>query len=301
MPTTDAITRRINTAEDLRSLVRTMKALAVVNIRDYEEAAAALDDYAAAVTLGFQALLHIRPDTLPPRPARHAAPRVGAVVLGSDYGLCGSFNEQVAAFYLARRPAGTVSLLALGTRIAARLEDRGHVPDAVLALPASATRIVTLVQELLARVAGWRDAGTVDAVRIYGNAPYGQSGYRPREEALLPLDEEALRRSAAAPWRPRARPAVAGDWDAVFSALVQEHLFVTLHRAIAQSLACENASRLAAMHAAERNIDGRLHDLRGQFHRERQTAITTELLDVVSGYEVLTTSGRATRADEQRD
>lgn len=294
MPTTDAITRRINTAEDLRSLVRTMKALAVVNIRDYEEAAAALDDYAAAVALGFQALLHIRPDILPPRSARQPTSRVGTIVLGSDYGLCGSFNEQVAAFYLERRPAGTVPLLALGTRIAARLEDRGVVPDMVLALPASATRIVTVVQDLLARVAAWRDAGTVDAVRIYGNAPSGQSAYRPREGALLPLDEDALRRRAAAPWRPRALPAVAGDWDAVFSALVQEHLFVTLHRAIAQSLACENASRLAAMHAAERNIDGRLHDLRGQFHRERQTAITTELLDVVSGYEVLTSDRRMT-------
>ncbi len=42
------------------------------------------------------------------------------------------------------------------------------------------------------------------------------------------------------------------------------------------------------------DIDGRLHDLRGQFHRERQTAITTELLDVVSGYEVLTSDRRMT-------
>ena len=56
----------------------------------------------------------------------------------------------------------------------------------------------------------------------------------------------------------------------------------------ALSLASENASRLSAMHAAERNIDDRLHALRGQFHRERQTSITTELLDIVSGYEALT-------------
>jgi F-type H+-transporting ATPase subunit gamma len=83
-------------------------------------------------------------------------------------------------------------------------------------------------------------------------------------------------------------PAFASDWDALFSAVVRQHLFVTLHRAVAESLAAENASRLAAMHAAERNIDERLDALRGQFHLQRQTAITTELLDIVSGYEALT-------------
>ena len=145
--------------------------------------------------------------------------------------------------------------------MAGRLDDRDRPPDAVLALPASADRIATLVLDLLERVAGWRDTGVADAVRLYFNAPHGQAGYQPHEELLLPLEDEDLRRRAAAPWRPRAWPIVAGDWDALFSAVVQQHLFVTLHRAIAQSLAAENASRLAAMHAAERNIDERLHAL----------------------------------------
>lgn len=292
---TEAITRRISTAEDLRSIVRTMKALAAVNIRQYEEATAALADYAQAVALGFQALFRVRPDRLPDRPVRPLPQRTGAIVIGSDHGLCGAFNERVAAFYMQRRSAVTPEgpLIALGARVAARLEDRDQQPDAVLAVPASTDRIATLVVDLLERVARWRDAAAVDAVRLYFNGPHGQAGYQPQEELLLPLDDEELRRRAAAPWRPRAWPIIAGDWDALFSAVVQQHLFVTLHRAIAQSLVAENASRLAAMHAAERNIDERLHVLRGQFHRERQAAITTELLDIVSGYEALTSTGPA--------
>ena len=192
-------------------------------------------------------------------------------------------------------------MIALGGRVADRLDDRGVLPDEVIAQPASAGRIGVLVRELLERVAGWRDAGTADAVRVYFNAARGRASYQPREELLLPLDEDSLRRQAAAPWRPRAWPTIAGDWDALFAAVVEQHLFVTLHRAIAQSLAGENASRLTAMHAAERNIDDRLHALRGQFHRERQTAITTELLDIVSGYEALTSGGpRKERARDAR-
>lgn len=297
MATTDAIQRRLDTAEDLRTIVRTMKALAAVNIRQYEEAVVSLAEYARSVELGFEVLLRNR--SQPPRVAssRQSADRVGAIVLGSDHGLCGSFNEQVTAFYLERQPAsaraGGEPLMAIGLRAAGRLEDLGRRPDEVLTLPGSVARVAAVVREVIERVSAWRAAGSVEAVRLYFNAPQEQAGYQPREEQLLPLDEERLLTMAARPWRPRATPAVAGDWDTLFSAVVRQHLFVTVHRAIALSLASENASRLAAMHAAERNIDERLHILRGQFHRERQTAITTELLDIVAGYEALT--GRTRR------
>jgi F-type H+-transporting ATPase subunit gamma len=41
------------------------------------------------------------------------------------------------------------------------------------------------------------------------------------------------------------------------------------------------------MRAAERNIQDRLHELMTEFRQYRQTAITTELLDIVSGFEAL--------------
>jgi pyruvate, water dikinase len=57
--------------------------------------------------------------------------------------------------------------------------------------------------------------------------------------------------------------------------------------ATAESLASENASRLASMQGAERNIAGQLDDLNRQYHQKRQMAITEELLDIVSGFEAL--------------
>ena len=303
MATIDAIKRRLDTAGDLRSVVSTMKALAAVNIRQYDEAVLSLGDYARAVELGFQALFRAQPERLR-RPAEPPPRRIGAIVLGSDHGLCGAFNEQIAAFYAGRRSAPPESeaepLIAVGLRVAGRFEDAGLRPAHVLSLPASVARIAALVLDLLERVGAWREKGAADGVRLYFNAPRAQGGHEPCEELLLPLDERRLQALAAAPWRPRALPTVAGEWERLFSALVQQHLFVTLHRAIALSIASENASRLAAMQAAERNIDERLQSLRGQFNRERQASITTELLDIVSGYEALTTSELRTRADEEQ-
>ncbi|HLP59113.1 MAG TPA: F0F1 ATP synthase subunit gamma, partial [Candidatus Deferrimicrobium sp.] len=66
-----------------------------------------------------------------------------------------------------------------------------------------------------------------------------------------------------------------------------EYLFVSLFRTCAESLASENASRLAAMQRADKNIDEMLEELNGTYHRLRQGAIDEELFDVVSGFEAL--------------
>ena len=64
--------------------------------------------------------------------------------------------------------------------------------------------------------------------------------------------------------------------------------FVSLFRAYAESLASENASRLAAMQRAEKNIDEMLDGLHRTFNRQRQSAIDEETFDVLSGFEAQT-------------
>ncbi len=78
------------------------------------------------------------------------------------------------------------------------------------------------------------------------------------------------------------------EWDRLFSALVRQYLFVSLYRAVAESLASENAARLAAMERAEKNTKERLDELRLQYHRSRQISITEELLDIMAGFEAIT-------------
>ncbi|MFP3870922.1 MAG: F0F1 ATP synthase subunit gamma, partial [Syntrophobacteria bacterium] len=84
-----------------------------------------------------------------------------------------------------------------------------------------------------------------------------------------------------------ALPMYTMAWDPLFSALIREYLFISLFRAFAESLASENASRLASMQGAEKNIEERLGELRTRFHQQRQMSITEELLDIVAGFEAL--------------
>ena len=110
---------------------------------------------------------------------------------------------------------------------------------------------------------------------------------RPVQQRLLPLDDTWRRRLTELPWPSANLPEVMGEASATLRALIREYLFVSLFRACAESLASENASRLAAMERADRNIDELLETLNGSFHRLRQSGIDEELFDVISGFEAL--------------
>jgi F-type H+-transporting ATPase subunit gamma len=81
-----------------------------------------------------------------------------------------------------------------------------------------------------------------------------------------------------------------GDSTETLRALIREYLFVSLFRACAESLASENASRLAAMQRADKNINELLDNLKGEFYRVRQSGIDEELFEVISGFEALSRS-----------
>jgi F-type H+-transporting ATPase subunit gamma len=110
--------------------------------------------------------------------------------------------------------------------------------------------------------------------------------YEPCELQVLPVDLDALR-AAEQRWSSRSLPTYSMEPEPLFAALLRQYLFVVVFRACAQSLAAENASRLAAMEAAERNLRDRHDELLGEFRRRRQDEITAEILDIVSGYEAL--------------
>jgi F-type H+-transporting ATPase subunit gamma len=78
-----------------------------------------------------------------------------------------------------------------------------------------------------------------------------------------------------------------GTGVATLRALISGYLFVSLFRACTESLTSENASRLAAMQRADKNIGDILKKLDMTFHRLRQSAIDEELFDVIAAFEAL--------------
>jgi F-type H+-transporting ATPase subunit gamma len=155
------------------------------------------------------------------------------------------------------------------------------------ALPSSINAITPLVGQLLIELETQREQGLIEQVYLLHNRPGTGSIYTPVSQRLLPLDETWLHQLTEISWPTQNLPEVLNSREQTLRALVREFLFVTLFRACAESLASENASRLAAMQRAEKNIDELKEDLNRTFHRLRQSVIDEELFDVLSGFEAL--------------
>jgi F-type H+-transporting ATPase subunit gamma len=288
--TAASLRRKIASAGELESVVRTMKAMAAASIAQYENAVRSLEDYYRTVQLGLVACFRQGEPWGAAMPvARKETGAIGAVVFGSDQGLVGQFNEVMAEFVvntLGNLP-GKKTVWAIGERIQLRLADTGLVPGASFILPNSISAITPLVGQILIETETQREKGEIAQVYLFHNRPQSGAIYTPVSQRLLPLDDVWRRDLASLRWPTGNLPEVMGGGERTLLALVREYLFVSLFRACAESLASENASRLAAMQRAEKNIDELLEDLKRTFHRLRQSGIDEELFDVVSGFEAL--------------
>jgi F-type H+-transporting ATPase subunit gamma len=289
--TTADLRRKINSAGDLQSVVRTMKALAASSIGQYEQSVRALSDYYRTVELGLGVCLRgTGSAALTTGETRQTdACAIGAVVFGSDQGLVGQFNDVVADHAvktLAALPAKP-EVWAVGERVHARLADADLPLVGLFTVPNSVKAITPLVGQILVESETRHSQGEVTELYLFYNRPTSGAVYAPVSQRLLPLDEQWRRKLAELPWPTGSLPEVIGGGTATLRALIREYLFVSLFRACAESLASENASRLAAMQRAEKNIDELVEDLNRTFHRLRQSGIDEELFDVISGFEAL--------------
>lgn len=294
--TTASLRRKINSAGDLQSVVRTMKALAASSIGQYEQSVHALADYYRTVEMGLSVCFRESgPEGLLTEPDRRTdEASVGAVVFGSDQGLVGQFNDVVADFAVNTLVAlpGRHQIWAVGERVHGRLADAGLPLVGLFVVPNSVNAITPLVGQILVESEVRRSHNKVVELHLFYNRPSSGAVYEPVNQRLLPLDETWRRKLAELPWPTQNLPEAMGGGTATLRALIREYLFVSLFRACAESLASENASRLAAMQRADNNIDELLEHLNGTFHRLRQSGIDEELFDVTSGFEALSRKGR---------
>lgn len=282
--------RKMDGAAKLGAVVRTMKTLAASNIGQYENAVRALADYHRTVQLGLVAFFRQDRTTAGAEEQERLGDKaVGAVVFGSDQGLVGKFNEELTGFTVdgLRALPGEKIIWVVGERLYSRLKDVDLAPVQVFEAPNSVTAITPLVGQILTEFGNHRRKGEIGQVHLFHNRLMSGAIYEPVSQRLLPLDRKWKNELSQIGWSTANLPEVLVDGKATLRALIGEYLFVSMFKASAESLASENASRLAAMQRAEKNIGELLEDLTRNFHRLRQSAIDEELFDVVAGYELL--------------
>lgn len=283
--------RKIESAGDLNGVVRSMKALAASSIGQYENAVESLSHYYRTVELGLTACFRRSPaEAVSLTIESRNKGLIGGVIFGSDQGLVGQFNELLVEFALCELkaiPGRTTKLWTVGERIRGLTMDSGFVQASLLPVPTSVDGITPLVGTILIEMESARALDELEEVYLFHNQPKSGAIFEPVKTRVLPFDRSWQNRLAMLPWPTRNPPEVIDRTASILPAYIRGYLFVLLFRACAESLASENASRLASMQRAEKNIGEILDELNRTFHRTRQESIDEELFDVISGYEAL--------------
>ncbi len=283
------IKRRISSVKSTQKITRAMKMVAASKLRRAQAAIVQARPYA----------YHMRDlvDGLASRAERDAHPllrpakgegAIALIVVTSDRGLCGGFNANIVNRTLKNinhRFAGReVRITAVGRKGIELLKRRGQPIDNAHTGHAEKS-FMQLAGSLLEGALEQFLDGSVDEVWCVYNEFKSAVQQEVTFERLLPFVNDAA----------AAQPAGTAETDylyepgteAVFEALLNAHLRVQLRRMLYESAASEYGARMTAMDAATRNAGEVIDRLTLAYNRARQNAITTELIEVISGAEAL--------------
>jgi F-type H+-transporting ATPase subunit gamma len=201
----------------------------------------------------------------------------------SEQPFCGSFNLDVLRFAESRwaelHEAGRAQLLlVVGRRGLRQLIARGGVVEAGEPAATSLEGLHDLVKRLANLLGERHSAGGLGALHVIYNRHQSLSEQVPTEIQVLPLDLAGIRRSA--PLRAETFHRYLSPTQ-LLDGLVREYLFISLYLIAAESFASEQASRLVAMDTSTRNTERMLEALTDLERRERQGAITRQVLELI--------------------
>ena len=305
------IERRLRSLEDIRHLLRSIRAMSAIRwrrararLRSAQEYAGAVDQQLAlattlptALTRGSHHLLgkgvpDARGPALPvPSAAEGGTPEgsVGLIALTSDRGLCGTFNVGLVAHALdfigrEREGGSEIKVIALGEygerffrRADCELLYTQHFP---------LTHAVSFAEtrDIVAKVERFYEAKAFNTLYLIYNKFVSFGRYQRVEVRLLPPDLTTVWRSQ----KPGFRIGVPEDLilgtppQDLQGFLLWEHLAVQVYLALIESMVSEQGARLQMMDAAITNLDERVEGLQLQYHAIRQESITQEVLEVQS-------------------
>src|SRR4051812_31997600 len=297
---------RISSVKNIQKITRAMEMVAAARLRRAEQRIEALRPYAGAIRRMTRQAAEAA-GNVPSLPIlnEHESERTVALLLVTgDRGLAGAFNSQIVRAGV--RVAGeyehqskSLAWYASGRRGVSSLTFRGRETKGAYTgftdRPAYAN-----ARDIASDIMAAYIDGEVDRVEIVYNRYVSPLTQEVTRETLLPLQQATIMEggeglggraagdeddshdhghSALVEYEP--------DPEAILERLIPAYVEISIYRALLESTASEHGARMTAMRNASENAGDIIKDLTLEFNRERQAAITQEIMEVVAGAESL--------------
>ncbi len=294
MPNLRDITRRIESVKKTSQITKAMQMVAAAKLRKTQEALENTRPYAEKMEEVVRNLVAQAEEGVHPLIQERPGPRkLELVVVSSDRGLCGGSNtnlfRRTQAFLKEEADQyEAISLNLIGRKGRDFFKRRpvtiGSQRNQLFSGPPQIDAVRPVAREMIRSFV----SGETDEVGVLFNKFHSIMTQKPTYFSLLPLEKK----EAAEPADPEA---AAGATDYLFeparnellAELLPRYIEVQLYWILLESMTSEFAARMTAMDSATSNAKEMIDKLTLTFNRARQAAITTELMDIVSGAEAL--------------
>ena len=292
METLDNLKKTLHTSKSIKQVVSTMKALSGANIKKYEKIVKILYTYKSNVELALQAIMmhndkiNINELEFIGQSKNKKANNL-VVIFGSNQGLCGRFNDKIANFTIDDiQNTDENKVIVVGERLSMLLSNTKLKIFKTIPVPNSIENISNTIYELLAVIEKEIESKSIDKVFLYYTANDDTMNGTLTKTRLIPIDKKILENAQKKVWPTNNIPYWQIDTRTLAVDLLKQYIFVGLNDALVNSIASEQKNRLLTLQNAENNINDLIRTKNLEYNQKRQSTITNELLDVVTGYSV---------------
>ena len=278
--------RRIKAVRNTEQITKAMKMVAAARIKKAEDVLKAARPYAKLLKEVVHDLTASTDDVVHPLMVSRPVSRIAYLVVTSDKGLCGAFNNNLLKLVWAT--VGTAKpdsfkLILVGSK-GDKFLRRRKVPieRSVLGWTAS----FALAQDLANQLTDWFLDGVVDEVQVFYSRSISAVTQKPTMEQILPISKDAVSELPPATVNFDFEPSA----EEALNILLPRYLQNIIYRILAESRVSELGARLKSMSSATDNANKLAGELTLQFYRIRQDNITKEILEIVGGAEALRSS-----------
>ena len=292
METLDNLKKTLDTSKSIKQVVSTMKALSGANIKKYEKIVKILYTYKSNVELALQAVMmhndkiNINELEFVGQSKNKKANNL-VIVFGSNQGLCGRFNDKIANFLIDDiENIDNNKVIVVGERLSMLLSNTKLKIFKTIPVPNSIENISNTIYELLSIIEKEIENKTINKVFLYYTANDDTMNGTLTKNRLIPIDKKILENAQKKVWPTNNIPYWQVDTKTLIVDLLKQYIFVGLNDALVNSIASEQKNRLLTLQNAENNINDLIRTKNLEYNQKRQSTITNELLDVVTGYSV---------------
>lgn len=290
MATLRELKGRIGSVASSEKITGAMKMISSAKMHKAEGALKRLQPYRRQVETVISSLLSSDATFSSPLTEKREIKNYALVVWGSDDGLCGAYNANLAkkipAVVEQMRSStgykGAVTILTVGSKMlkAARRYTSSQISVEAVANATSKSE-GDEIKAFLDELKQWFSEGRFDRIDLLYMQYQSASRQRPVDSVFLPVDPDNLKGAGEVN---KSKPYIfEPDAQSIFATVIPMYLLAVVEDVFTENRASEQAARVMAMQSANDNAKKLLDQLRLEYNKLRQQAITNELLDIVGG------------------